>query len=227
MAEQTSAQTRLDKLVAVIAANMVAEVCSIYLRRAGKCARTVRHRRPEPRGRAQHADEGGRGPCRPRRGNRRAGEPQRRAAPSAFLLSSGDRRRPVQVLSRRADRARRAGVRRAHGAEPRRACSTPKKKSRRCRPSPWCWPRSWRMAGCSISPSSTSRNCAPTGRVTFKGEGLSDGVAVGRVVLHEPRVKVERMIADDPQVEAQAPRRRARRAARRPSTRCSIPANSI
>src|SRR6202789_1576329 len=36
MAEQTSAQMRLDKLVAVIASNMVAEVCSIYLRRAGK-----------------------------------------------------------------------------------------------------------------------------------------------------------------------------------------------
>ena len=35
MAEQTSAQARLDKLVSVIAANMVAEVCSIYLRRAG------------------------------------------------------------------------------------------------------------------------------------------------------------------------------------------------
>ncbi len=35
MAEQVSAQTRLDKLVMVIASNMVAEVCSIYLRRAG------------------------------------------------------------------------------------------------------------------------------------------------------------------------------------------------
>ena len=32
----------------------------------------------------------------------------------------------------------------------------------------------------------------------FVGEGLSEGVAVGRVVLHEPRVKVERMIADNP-----------------------------
>ena len=37
MAEKASAQTRLDKLVTVIATNMVAEVCSIYLRRAGKC----------------------------------------------------------------------------------------------------------------------------------------------------------------------------------------------
>src|SRR5271155_3644931 len=35
MAEQASAQARLDRLVSVIAANMVAEVCSIYLRRAG------------------------------------------------------------------------------------------------------------------------------------------------------------------------------------------------
>src|ERR1700759_1534424 len=36
MAEQPSAQIRVDKLVTVIASNMVAEVCSIYLRRAGK-----------------------------------------------------------------------------------------------------------------------------------------------------------------------------------------------
>src|ERR1700749_2586761 len=36
MAEPGSAQLRLDKLVSLIATNMVAEVCSIYLRRAGK-----------------------------------------------------------------------------------------------------------------------------------------------------------------------------------------------
>jgi phosphotransferase system enzyme I (PtsP) len=35
----------------------------------------------------------------------------------------------------------------------------------------------------------------------FMGEGLSEGVAVGHVVLHEPRVKVERMIADHPPEE--------------------------
>ena len=32
----------------------------------------------------------------------------------------------------------------------------------------------------------------------FVGEGLSEGVAVGHVVLHEPRVRVDRMIADNP-----------------------------
>jgi phosphotransferase system, enzyme I, PtsP len=36
MADRTSAQDRLDRLVTVIAANFVAEVCSIYLVRAGK-----------------------------------------------------------------------------------------------------------------------------------------------------------------------------------------------
>jgi len=37
----------------------------------------------------------------------------------------------------------------------------------------------------------------------FVGDGLSEGVAVGRVVLHEPRVRVERMIADNPVEETQ------------------------
>ena len=41
----------------------------------------------------------------------------------------------------------------------------------------------------------------PDTPLLFKGEGLSEGVAVGRVVLHEPRVKVERMIADNPAAE--------------------------
>ena len=35
----------------------------------------------------------------------------------------------------------------------------------------------------------------------FMGEGLSGGVAVGPAVLHEPRVRVERMIADNPAEE--------------------------
>jgi phosphotransferase system enzyme I (PtsP) len=32
----------------------------------------------------------------------------------------------------------------------------------------------------------------------FSGEGLSEGVAVGHLVLHEPRVRVDKMIADSP-----------------------------
>ncbi len=36
---------------------------------------------------------------------------------------------------------------------------------------------------------------------TFRARACREGVAIGRVVLHEPRVKVERMIADNPQAE--------------------------
>ena len=51
MAEPVSAQARLDKIVMLIAANMVAEVCSVYVLRVDGDARAVRHRGPEPRGR--------------------------------------------------------------------------------------------------------------------------------------------------------------------------------
>ena len=46
MAEPVSAQERLDKIVVLIAANMVAEVCSVYVLRADEHARALRHRRP-------------------------------------------------------------------------------------------------------------------------------------------------------------------------------------
>jgi phosphotransferase system, enzyme I, PtsP len=36
MAEPETAQARLDKIVMIIAANMVAEVCSIYVMRPGE-----------------------------------------------------------------------------------------------------------------------------------------------------------------------------------------------
>ncbi len=45
MAEPVTAQKRLDKIVSLIAANMVAEVCSIYVMRPGRRARALRHAR--------------------------------------------------------------------------------------------------------------------------------------------------------------------------------------
>ncbi|NBR78647.1 MAG: GAF domain-containing protein, partial [Alphaproteobacteria bacterium] len=37
----------------------------------------------------------------------------------------------------------------------------------------------------------------------FEGIGLTQGLAMGHVVLHEPRVEVTRLISDDPQAETQ------------------------
>ncbi|MEI9886892.1 MAG: phosphoenolpyruvate-utilizing N-terminal domain-containing protein [Rhizomicrobium sp.] len=202
MAEQTSAQTRLDKLVTVIATNMVAEVCSIYLRRAGKALELFATEGLNREGRPQHADEGRRGPGRPGRRDRRAGQSLRRAVRPAFLLPPGDRRRPLQVLPRRPHRARRPGVRRPHGAEPRRPCVYAEEEVEALQtvlhgPSPKSSPR----AACSRSPELDEPELRADRPRTFHGEGLSEGVGVGRVVLHEPRVKVERMIADNPQEE--------------------------
>ena len=42
---------------------------------------------------------------------------------------------------------------------------------------------------------------SPTRPAVFHGEGLAEGVAIGTVFLHDPRVKVDRMIADDPAAE--------------------------
>ena len=45
-----------------------------------------------------------------------------------------------------------------------------------------------------------SRRCIST------GQPLTEGIALGHVVLHEPRVVVTNFIADDVQKELQAPR---------------------
>ena len=49
MAEPLGAQARLDKIVRHIAANMVAEVCSVYVLRADRRARTVRFQGLNPK----------------------------------------------------------------------------------------------------------------------------------------------------------------------------------
>ena len=54
MAEPVSAQARLDRIVIHIAANMVAEVCSVYVLRVRRQARTLRDRGSEPRGGPSH-----------------------------------------------------------------------------------------------------------------------------------------------------------------------------
>ena len=61
----------------------------------------------------------------------------------------------------------------------------------------------------------------------FTGEGLSEGVAVGRVVLHEPRVKVERMIADNPVEELKRLEDAIGSLARRRGRDAGVVANSI
>ncbi len=121
MAEPVSAQDRLDKMVVLIAANMVAEVCSVYVLARRRNARAIRHRRSEARGGPPDRAEGRRGPGRPGRQRSQSDQPVGRAGAPGLLVPAGNRRRNLPLVPRRADPARRQYARRAGGAEPRAA----------------------------------------------------------------------------------------------------------
>jgi phosphotransferase system enzyme I (PtsP) len=200
MAEQASAQARLDRLVALIAANMVAEVCSIYLRRAGKAVelfateglnRSAVHRTRMKEGEglvglvAETAEPVNLSdaPGHPRFSYRpETGEDPFRSFLGVPIVRGGQVYGVLTVQNRAA---------RQYDEEEVEALQTVA------------------MVLAEVVAHGTLFDIAeldePALRgdrpVSFKGEGLSEGVAVGRVVLHEPRVKVDRMIADDPQAE--------------------------
>jgi phosphotransferase system enzyme I (PtsP) len=200
MADRASAQKRLDRLVSVIAANMVAEVCSIYLRRAGSALelfateglnRSAVHRT------RMRAGEGlvglvaetaepinlSEAPSHPRFSYRpETGEDPYRSFLGVPIVRGGQVYGVLTVQNRAARLYDEEEVEAlqtvamvlaeivAHGA----------------------------LFDVTELDEPELRADRPRG---FKGEGLSEGVAVGQVLLHQPRVKVERMIADDPQVE--------------------------
>src|SRR5215472_8567207 len=200
MAEQTSAQMRLDKLVSVIASNMVAEVCSIYLRRAGKVLelfateglnRTAVHntRLKEGEGLVGLVSETAEAvnlsdaPADPHFSYRpETGEDPYKSFLGVPVVRGGQVFGVLTVQNR-------AAV--LYAEEEVEALQTVA------------------MVLAEVVAHGGLFNVAeldePELRVDrplkYVGDGLSEGVAVGRVVLHEPRVRVERMIADNAQEE--------------------------
>src|ERR1700744_3808345 len=197
MAGQTSAQTRLDKLVTVIATNMVAEVCSIYLRRAGKALelfateglnRAAVHntRLKEGEGLVGLVAETAEAvnlsdaPSDPHFSYRpETGEDPYKSFLGVPIVRGG------QVFGVLTVQNRAAGL---YAEEEVEALQTVA------------------MVLAEVVAQGGFFNIAeldePELRIDrprkFVGEGLSEGVAVGPIVLHEPRVKVEKMIADNP-----------------------------
>ena len=202
MAERQSAQARLDKLVSVIAANMVAEVCSIYLRRAGGVLelfateglnREAVHRTRLKAGEGlvglvaesaaplnlSNAPEHPAFSYRPETGE----DPFRSFL--AVPIVRGERVFGVLTVQNRTQRH--------YDEEEEEALAT------------------IAMVLAEIVAQGTLVDLAeideaelsPTRPAEFQGEGLAEGLAIGTVFLHQPRVKVERMIADDPKAELQ------------------------
>ena len=197
MAEQTSAQMRLDKLVTVIASNMVAEVCSIYLRRAGKVLELF-------------ATEGL---------NREAVHATRLKEGEGLVGLVSETAEAVNLSDAPADPH--FSYRPETGEDPYRSflgvpivrggqvfgVLTVQNKAERIYAEEEVEAlQTVAMVLAEVVAQGGFFNVAeldePELRIDrprrFNGEGLSEGVAVGRVVLHEPRVKVERMIADNP-----------------------------
>jgi len=200
MAEQASAQTRLDKLVMVIAANMVAEVCSIYLRRAGNALELF-------------ATEG-LNPTAVHRTRMKAGE--------GLVGLVADTAEPVNLSN--APEHPHFAYRPETGEDPYRSflgvpvvrggqvygvLTVQNRAARQYDEEEVEALQTVAMVLAEVVAHGALFDIAeldePELRAdrprAYRGEGLSEGVAVGYVVLHEPRVRVDRMIADDPQVE--------------------------
>ena len=202
MAEQASAQARLDRLVALIAANMVAEVCSIYLRRAGKTFELFateglnreavhRTRLREGEGLVGLAAETAEpvnlsdAPGHPRFAYRpETGEDPFRSFLGVPIVRGGQVYGVLTVQNR---------APRQYDEEEVEALQTVAMVLAEV-------VAHGKLFDIAELDEPALRGDKP---IAFKGEGLSEGVAVGRVVLHEPRVKVDRMIADDPPAELQ------------------------
>jgi phosphotransferase system enzyme I (PtsP) len=197
MAEQTSAQMRLDKLVSVIASNMVAEVCSIYLRRAGKMLELFATEGLNPT--AVHA-------TRLREGEGLVGLVAETA--EAVNLSDAPADPHFSYRPETGEDPYRSflGVPIVRGGQVFGVLTVQNKAERIYAEEEVEALQTVAMVLAEVVAQGGFFNVAeldePELRIDrprkFVGEGLSEGVAVGRVVLHEPRVKVERMIADNP-----------------------------
>ena len=197
MAEQTSAQMRLDKLVTTIASNMVAEVCSIYLRRAGKVLElfATEGLRPE----AVHA-------TRLKEGEGLVGMVSETAEAVNLSDAPSDPHFSYRPETGEDPFKSFLGVPIVRGGQVFGVLTVQNKAERIYAEEEVEALQTVAMVLAEVVAQGGFFNVAeldePELRIDrprkFVGDGLSDGVAVGRVALHEPRVKVERMIADNP-----------------------------
>jgi len=197
MAEQTSAQMRLNKLVTTIASNMVAEVCSIYLRRAGKVLElfATEGLRPE----AVHN-------TRLREGEGLVGLVGETAEAVNLSDAPADPHFSYRPETGEDPFKSFLGVPIVRGGQVFGVLTVQNKAERIYAEEEVEALQTVAMVLAEVVAQGGFFNVAeldePELRIDrprkFAGEGLSDGVAVGRVVLHEPRVKVDRMIADNP-----------------------------
>jgi phosphotransferase system enzyme I (PtsP) len=200
MAEKASAQTRLDKLVTVIATNMVAEVCSIYLRRAGKWLELFATEGLNPA--AVHR-------TRMREGEGLVGLVAETAEPVNLSDAPSDPHFSYRPETGEDPYKSFLGVPVVRGGQVFGVLTVQNRAAVLYAEEEVEALQTVAMVLAEVVAQGGLFNVAELDEpelradrpLKYLGEGLSEGVAVGRVVLHEPRVKVERMIADNAQDE--------------------------
>lgn len=200
MAERSSAQSRLDKLVKVIATNMVAEVCSIYLRRAGKVLELFATEGLNPN--AVHR-------TRMREGEGLVGLVADTAEPVNLSDAPADPHFSYRPEVGEDPYKSFLGVPIVRGGQVFGVLTVQNRAAVLYAEEEVEALQTVAMVLAEVVAQGTFFNLAELDEpelradrpLALRGEGLSEGVAAGTVVLHEPRVRVERMIADNPQEE--------------------------
>src|ERR1700755_3253195 len=197
MAEQTSAQMRLEQLGTTSASNRVPEVCSIYLRRSGKVLElfATEGLRPE----AVHA-------TRLKEGEGLVGMVSETAEAVNLSDAPSDPHFSYRPETGEDPYKSFLGVPIVRGGQVFGVLTVQNKAERIYAEEEVEALQTVAMVLAEVVAQGGFFNIAeldePELRVDrprkFVGDGLSEGVACGRVVLHEPRVKVDRMIADNP-----------------------------
>jgi phosphotransferase system enzyme I (PtsP) len=199
MAEPVSAQERLDKIVVLIAANMVAEVCSVYVLRVDGTLELYATEGLKPEAVHQtvlRQDEGLVGLVASEANPINLSEAQTHPAFSyrpetgeenyhSFLgvpiLRAGNTLGVLVVQNR---------ARRTYSEEEEEALQTTAMVL-----------AEMIASGELLSIARPGAEPAIRPRLHFTGQALAEGIALGHVVLHEPRVTVKDVIADDVQME--------------------------
>ena len=209
MVEPVSPQARLDKIVVHIAANMVAEVCSVYVLRADgrlELYATEGLNREAVHLTTMRASEGLVGLI------AETAEPLALAdaqVASGVLLPAGDRRGNLFLFPRRANPARRQYARRARRPE-QGAPRLYRGGGRGAADDGHAARRDDRLGRIAIA-GPPGRDIAVGRPLALKGAPLADGVGLGHVVLHEPRIVVKQLVAEDVKRGDGAARHRYRR----------------
>ena len=200
MSEQMSAQARLDKIVVLIASNMVAEVCSVYVKRADGALElyaTEGLNREAVHLTTMRADEG------------LVGLIAREAEPLALADAQNHPAFSYKPETGEENYASFAGVpilragntlgvlvvqnraKRAYSEEEMEALQTTAMILAEL------------VAGGELEALARpgSGGTASRRALTLSGQSIAEGVGLGHAVLHEPRIEIRNLVADDPQEE--------------------------